>query len=121
MRKTVTRYCKTCATCQRFKARTIKPRGSIFPLPTATGHGEIISSIYFINGFLIVDGFDCITTFVDSFAKQAHFIPFTKQAHSIHINATQLSHFFLDNIHRQHGLCRTIISDRDPRFTSTFW
>ena len=28
---------------------------------------------------------------------------------------------FIDNIFRLHGLPRTIVSDRDPRFTSDFW
>jgi hypothetical protein len=33
----------------------------------------------------------------------------------------QLARVFLDNIYRHHGLRRTIISDCDPKFTSTFW
>uniref|UniRef100_H3G5F1 Integrase catalytic domain-containing protein n=1 Tax=Phytophthora ramorum TaxID=164328 RepID=H3G5F1_PHYRM len=28
---------------------------------------------------------------------------------------------FLDGVFRYHGLPETIISDRDPRFTSAFW
>jgi hypothetical protein len=69
-----------------------------------------------IAGLPIVDAFDCITTFVDSFNTVALFIPL-----SIHISAPQLARLFLDNIYRHHGLCRNIISDRDPKFTSTFW
>jgi hypothetical protein len=70
----------------------------------------------FISGLPNVDGFDYSATFVDSFIKQALFIPC-----SIHINAPQLARLFLGNIHRHHGLDRTIISDRDPKLTSTFW
>jgi hypothetical protein len=116
IRKTViTHYCKTCATCQRIMIRTTKPLGSLLPLPKATRHWEIIS-MDFVIGLPIVDGFDCITTFDDSFTKQAHSIPC-----SIHISAPKLARLFLDNINRHHGLCHTTISDRDPKFISTFW
>ncbi len=33
MAKSVKQYCKLCATCQRIKARTTKPLGSLYPLP----------------------------------------------------------------------------------------
>jgi hypothetical protein len=82
------------------------------PLPIATRPWEIIS-LDFITGLPIADG---VTTFVDSFTKQALFIPC-----SIRIDAPQLARLFLNNIYRHHGFCRTIISDRDPKFTSTFW
>jgi hypothetical protein len=63
MRKTVTHYYKTCATCQRIGVRTTKPLGSLFPLPKATLPWKIIS-IDFITGLSVVDGYDCITTFM---------------------------------------------------------
>jgi hypothetical protein len=46
----------------------------------------------FIAGLPPIDGFDCITTFLASFTKQTHFIPWF-----IHINAPQLARLFLDN------------------------
>jgi hypothetical protein len=70
----------------------------------------------FTTGLQVVDGFDCITTFVDSFTKHAHF-----KTCSIHINAPQLARLFLDKIYRHHGLCQAIITDRDPKFSPTFW
>jgi hypothetical protein len=114
MRNAVTHYCKAYATCQRIKLRTTEPLGSLLSRPKATRPWEIID-MDFITGLPIVDGFDCITTFANSFTKQAHFIPC-----SIHISAPQLARLFLDNSCRHHGLCRTIISDRDPKFTSSF-
>jgi hypothetical protein len=72
--------------------------------------------MYHITGLPIVDGFDCIAICVDYFTKQTHFIPC-----SIHISAPQFARLFLDNIYRHHSLCRTIILDRDPKFTLTFW
>ena len=43
MSKTVKQYCKLCATCQRLKARTSKPPGSLYPLPKSTRPWETMS------------------------------------------------------------------------------
>jgi hypothetical protein len=67
----------------------------------------------FITGLPIIDGFDCIATSVGTFSEQAHFTLCW-----IHINAPHLAHLFLDNLYTHHGLCRTKISDRGPKFTS---
>ena len=46
----------------------------------------------------------------------AHFIPLKKPA-----SAEELSRIFVREIWRLHGLPTDIVSDRDTRFTSTFW
>jgi hypothetical protein len=70
----------------------------------------------FISGLPLADGYDSIATFVDTFTKQAHFVPCTSK-----INAEELSRIYFNNVFKYHGLSRCIISDRDPLFTSTFW
>jgi hypothetical protein len=70
----------------------------------------------FISGLPIADGYDSIATFVDTFTKQAHFVPCTSK-----INAEELSRIYFNHIFKLHGLSRCIISDRDPLFTSIFW
>jgi hypothetical protein len=62
----------------------------------------------FITGLPIVDGLDCVKTFVDTVTEQTHFIPC-----SIHNGPPQLARLDMDNMYRYHGLYRTIISDRD--------
>ena len=115
MSKTVKHYCKICATCQRIKARTTKPPGTLYPLPKASRPWDTMS-MDFISGLPIADGYDSIATFVDTFTKQAHFVPCTSK-----INAEELSRIYFNHIFKLHGLSRCIISDRDPLFTSTFW
>jgi hypothetical protein len=115
MRKFIEYYCKRCTICKSIKKLTSKPIGSLFPDPKSTRPWDTIS-LDFYTGLPPVDDFECITTLVDTFTKQAHFIPC-----GIHINAPQLARLFLDNIYRHHGLYRTIISDRDHKFTFTFW
>jgi hypothetical protein len=70
----------------------------------------------FITNLPEINGYDAIVTFVDLFTKQAHFIPCTMK-----MNAQQLAKIYMREIYRLHGLSRSIICDRDPRFTSTFW
>ena len=37
------------------------------------------------------------------------------------ISAHGCARFFIDAVFRLHGLPRELVSDRDPRFTATFW
>ena len=59
---------------------------------------------------------DSIIVVVDKLSKAAHFI---------HIQSTykaaQVAHVFMQNVFKLHGLPKTIISDRDVKFTSAFW
>ncbi|MCO5548556.1 hypothetical protein L7F22_002016 [Adiantum nelumboides] len=61
------------------------------------------------------NGHDGIWTFIDRFSKQAHFVPVKKTAKPDH-----LARLFVAQIFRLHGMPETIVSDRDPRFTSLF-
>ncbi|MCO5591707.1 hypothetical protein L7F22_045698 [Adiantum nelumboides] len=62
------------------------------------------------------NGHDSIWTFIDRFSKQAHFVPVKKTVKPDH-----LARLFVAQIFRLHGMPETIVSDRDPRFTSLFW
>jgi hypothetical protein len=53
---------------------------------------------------------------VDKLTKAAHFIPL-KTTH----RAAEVADIFLKEVARLHGIPRTIVSDRDPKFTSNFW
>ncbi|KAJ8753354.1 hypothetical protein K2173_019753 [Erythroxylum novogranatense] len=59
---------------------------------------------------------DAIWVIVDRLTKSAHFLTF-KQTDSLHVLAKK----YIDEIVRLHGVPDSIVSDRDPRFTSRFW
>ena len=61
-------------------------------------------------------GYDAILVVVDRLTKMAHFIP-TRES----VSAPQVADLFISHIFRLHGLPRSIVSDRDTRFTSHFW
>ena len=63
-----------------------------------------------------MNGKTVILTVVDRFSKAAHFIPLG------HLyTATMVARAFFSEIIRLHGIPASIVSDRDPMFTSEFW
>jgi hypothetical protein len=61
-------------------------------------------------------GKDGIFVVVDRLTKFAHFL-----AISMEYSASQITNLFFREIFRLHGLPKTIVSDWDSRFMSTFW
>ncbi|CAJ2652659.1 unnamed protein product [Trifolium pratense] len=61
-------------------------------------------------------GFDSIWVIVDRLTKSAHFIPI-----NISFPVAKLAEIYIRVIVKLHGVPSSIVSDRDPRFTSRFW
>ena len=60
-------------------------------------------------------GFDSIMMVVDRVSKKAHFVPTRDTA-----TAQEVSRLYFDNVVKHHGMQKSIISDRDLKFTSCF-
>ena len=65
------------------------------------------------------DGCSMVRVTVDRFTKMAHYVP-VKDGHW-QKTVEGCEKLFLENIWKLHGLPSSIISDRDPVFTSIFW
>ena len=61
-------------------------------------------------------GNDAIWVIVDRLTKSAHFLPI-RRTHSLE----KLAELYVNEIVRLHGVPVSIVSDHDPRFTSSFW
>ena len=59
---------------------------------------------------------DSIMVVVDKLTKYAHFIRV-----NITHKASNIFDIYMREISRLHGIPKTIVSDRDPKFTSNFW
>ena len=70
----------------------------------------------FVEALPRVGGKSIILTVVDRFSKYCHFIPLTHP-----YTAESVAQVFFAEIVRLHGVPQSIVSDRDPVFTSFFW
>uniref|UniRef100_A0AAV1UN18 Uncharacterized protein n=1 Tax=Peronospora matthiolae TaxID=2874970 RepID=A0AAV1UN18_9STRA len=115
MYKWVRNWVRTCEICQRVKPSP-SSQAPLRPLPIAAEDWSSVS-MDFIFG-LAPDGQDRtgILVFVDRFSKMTHLVP----VHAT-ITAAETAVHFVDTVFRHHGLPDNIVSDRDPRFTSSFW
>jgi len=63
-----------------------------------------------------IQKFDSIWVIVDRLTKFAHFLPI-----NIRYPLEKLTKLYIREIVRLHGVLTSIVSDRDPKFTSKFW
>jgi hypothetical protein len=116
MKTKVVEYLSRCLECQQVKAEHRHPAGLLQPIPIPEWKWEVIS-MDFITGLPTTKKQnDSIMVVVDKLTKVAHFIP-VKSTHK----AINIVEIFMKEIFRMHGLPKTIILDRDTKFTSNFW
>jgi hypothetical protein len=75
-----------------------------------------MATMDFIDGLPQSRQYNCILVVVDKLSKYAHFIPL---AHPY--TASTVADLFVNTVYRLHGMPLSIVSDRDPVFTSAFW
>lgn len=109
-------YCRGFMTCKLNRDERTKPLSVLHPLETSSQRWGSISIDLIIHLPLTEAGYDCVAPFVVWFSKRVHLIP-SKGTNT----ATDVAECFFTHIFRLHGLPDSIISDRDPMFTSKFW
>ena len=116
MAKDIEDYIRSCEDCQKNKASRHKRHGVLHPLELSYAPWDAIS-MDFITQLPKSDGCSTVWVIVDRFTKIAHFV-LVKDGQK---TAEGCAKLFLENIWKLHGLPSSIISDRDPVFTSKFW
>jgi hypothetical protein len=112
----VERYVTSCDPCQRNKPSQQSPIGLLQPLPIPPRAWHTVSMDLITALPRSRNAHDAIVVFVCKLTRMVHFVPCVTA-----ITAPQLAQLFTDNVVRLHGLPECILSDRDPRFTASFW
>jgi hypothetical protein len=116
MKHEIVEYIAKCLECQRVKAEHRHPAGLLQPLPIPEWKWEVVT-MDFITGLPRTNKqHDSIMVVVDKLTKAAHFIPL-KTTHK----ETNVVDIYMREVARLHGIPKTIVSDRDLKFTSKFW
>jgi hypothetical protein len=115
MKQDVIDMVKACLVCQQVKSTTHSPYGLLNPLPIPEGIWEDIS-LDFVVGLPSFQTYTVILVIVDRLSKAVHLglLP-------THFNASKVAELFAKMICTQHGMPKSIVSDRDPVFLSQFW
>ena len=110
----VDQYVRSCDTCQRNKAVRHAPSGLLNPLPIPSRPWSSVS-LDWITDLPPSNYHDAILVVVDRLTKMAIFIPTTKS-----MPAPDVVTIFIQHVVHVHGVPDTLVSDRDPVFTSHF-
>ncbi|KAI3762710.1 hypothetical protein L1987_53151 [Smallanthus sonchifolius] len=116
MKNDVTEYVSKCLTCSPVKVEHQKPCGKMQPLPIPEWKWEEITMDFITKLPRTTKGNDTIWVIVDRLTKCAHFLPIREASSS-----EKLVEKFIKEIVTRHGMPLSIVSDRNTRFTSTFW
>ena len=115
MKRDVSEFVTKCLVCQRVKAEHQVPLGLLQPIRIPEWKWDRITMDFVVGLPLTGRRHDSVWVVVDQLTKSAHFLP-VRTDYSL----DKLAELYIKEIVRLHGIPVSIISDRDPRFTSRF-
>ncbi|XP_075088504.1 uncharacterized protein LOC142170482 [Nicotiana tabacum] len=116
MKKDIAEFISKCLVCQQIKVEHQVPAGLLQPLSIPEWKWERIT-MDFVSGLPRTQrNYDAIWVIVDRLTKSAHFL-----AIRMDYSLERLAELYINEIVKLHGIPVSIVSDRDPRFTSRFW
>ncbi|KAG8496899.1 hypothetical protein CXB51_008077 [Gossypium anomalum] len=116
MKRDISNFISKCFICQQVKEEHQVPSGLLQPIVIPEWKWDRVT-MDFVPGLpLSLSKKDAIWVVVDRLTKSAHFIP-------VHMDFSldKLAELYVSQIVRLHEVPVSIVSDRDPRFTSRFW
>jgi hypothetical protein len=116
MKREIAQFVSRCLVCQQVKAEHQKQMGTLQPLLISEWKWEHIT-MDFVSGLpRTTRKHDAVWVVVDKLTKSAHFIPI-RMTESLE----SLAQLYIREIVRLHGVLISIVSDKDPKFTTRFW
>nr|KYP67678.1 Retrotransposable element Tf2 [Cajanus cajan] len=116
MKREIAEYVAACLTCQKAKVEHQKPSGLMQQIEILEWKWDSITMDFIMGLPRSARNSDAIWVIVDRLTKCAHFLPV-----NIKWSLEKLTQLYVREIVQLHGVPSSIISDRDPRFTSRFW
>jgi len=116
MKREIVEFVSNCGICQQVKIKHQKPVGELQSLPILEWKWKDISMDFVTRLPKGKKGNDAIWVVVDQLTKSALFLPM-KMTDLV----DKLAKLYVNEVIRLHGVPVSIISDRDPRFTSRLW
>ena len=116
MKRDISEFVTKCFVCQRVKAEHQVPSGLLQSIRIPEWKWDRITMDFVVGLPLTGRKHDSVWVVMDRLTKSAHFLP-VRTDYSL----DKLAKLYIKEIVRLHGIPISIISDRDPRFTSRFW
>ncbi|GMI70928.1 hypothetical protein HRI_000762100 [Hibiscus trionum] len=113
LKKDVDEFVSKCMVCQRVKAEHQVPSGLLQPLRIPKWKWERITMDFVFGLPLSPSKKNSVWVIVNRLTKCAHFLPM----HTMY-TLDRLTELYIAEIVRLHGVPKSIVSNRDPRFTS---
>ncbi|KAJ9547079.1 LOW QUALITY PROTEIN: hypothetical protein OSB04_019622 [Centaurea solstitialis] len=116
MKKDIVYFIERCVTCLQLKIEHQQPYGKLQQLPIPEWTWDHITMDFVTKLPRTPRGYDTIWVVVDRLSKSANFLTM-KETYTME----RLVKLYIAEVVRLHGIPLSIVSDRDARFTSTFW
>jgi hypothetical protein len=116
MKKEVDEYIAKCLECQKVKDEHKHPARLLHPLPIPNWKWEVVTMDLITKLPRTRKQHNSIMVVVDKLTKDAHFILV-----KLIQKETNVVDIYMREIAKFHGIPKTIVSDRDPKFTSKLW
>jgi hypothetical protein len=116
MKNKVAYFIARCLECQKIKDEHIYPTSLLQPLPIPEWKWEVVTMEFITKLSRTANQQDYIMVVVDKLTKSSHFVQMKSSQ-----KETNIVDIYMREISKLHGVPKTIVSDRDSKFTSNFW